>query len=205
MCENISCDYPADEKKAQLWLGGSQLSLQQTLKELTGIEKAWIKGIYEKIRDGEGPKKLCSACIVRCFVSSLILNSVYNSVEKTEQTSKDDIIPLIILEWGLNAASKIAVIQHGEAVFSDAEKKLKKSSGGYIESFPNWLAMRIKRPEYKQPQNLTKDERAMMLMMRRSGSSMRELKFIFDRSLSTIHAVCRNVEPIKTYEHYDDY
>jgi IS30 family transposase len=50
------------------------------------------------------------------------------------------------------------------------------------------------RLEYKQSQNVTKEERELMRGMRSKGESFRDIANILDRSVSTVHQNCQDVE-----------
>ena len=185
MCENGICDYPVGEKETKTWLEVSVKAIQKVLKEMTEAEQEWVNTVYKRIIDSEATKKLCSPCAVRLFVASLVL-------EKKETLNP------IILEWGLVAASKIAVIQHAQAVIADSGKKMQKTRHGNFGSFPIWFSMRVQRMEYKQTKNLTKGERELMRTMRSKGESLRDLAYVFDRSVSTVQQNCQGVEAVET-------
>jgi hypothetical protein len=189
MCENRTCDYPVNEKEAKAWLEWSTMEIQKKFKETSGAEQEWVKKVHEKIRDREATKRLCPACTLQLFVAFLIL-------EKKEN------LDAFILEGGLGIASKIAVIQHIRAVIADSDKKMKKTSDSNFGSFPIWFRMRVQRLEYKQPRNLTKEERESMRSMRSKGESLRDLAYIFDRSVSTVQQNCQGVEAVKTGVYY---
>jgi hypothetical protein len=188
MCENRTCDYPVCETETKTWREASMKAIQKILAETTGAKQEWVNTVYKRIIDSEVTKKLCSACAVRFFVASLVLEN------------KETLDP-IILEWGLTIASKIAVIQHAQAVIADSYKKMKKTSNGNLGSFPIWFTLRVKRMEYKQPKNLTKDERNLMRKMRSKGESLRDLAYILDRSVSTVQQNCQGVEAIENGFH----
>ena len=173
------------EKETKTWLEVSMKSIQKILTETTGAEQEWVNTVYKRIRDSEATKKLCSPCAVRHFVAYLVLE-------------KKETLDPIILEWGLVAASKIAVIQHAQAAIADSYKKMKKTSDGNFGSFPIWFSMRVQRMEYKQPKNLTKGERELMRSMRSKGESLRDLAYVFDRSVSTVQQNCQGVEVVET-------
>ena len=102
-----------------------------------------------------------------------------------------------ILEWVLVFVSKIAIIQHTEAVLDDLGKKLKKTCsdcGNHLF----WFAMRLHGLEYNQSQNVTKEERELMRGMRRNGESFRDIAYILERSVSTVHQNCQGVQVNKT-------
>lgn len=163
--------------------------IQEVLKETTGAEQEWINTLYKRIRDSEATKKLCIACAVRLFVASLVLE-------------KMDTLDPIIIKWGLAFASKIAVIQHTKAVIVDSEKKLKKTSNNNFGNFSIWFLMQVQRIEYKQSQNMTEGERKLMRAMRHNGESLRDLAYILDRSVSTVHQNCQGVEVVETGAYY---
>ena len=109
---------------------------------------------------------------------------------------KKETLDPITLEWVLVFASKIAVTQHTKAVIADSEKKMVKTSNSNLRDFPLWFMMRVQRIEYKQSQNLTKEEREIMRTMRGRGESLRDIAYILDRSVSTVHQNCQDVEVV---------
>ena len=186
MCENGICDYPVCEKETKTWLEVSMKAIQKVLKETAGAEQEWVDSVYKRIIENEIPRKLCTACSVRLFISVLVFEQI-------------ETLDPVILEWGLAFASKIAVIQHTKTVIADTDKKIKTSKD--CATFLLWLTMRLQRLEYKQSQNMTKKERELMRAMRRKGESFRDLAYIFDRSVSTVHHNCQGVEAIENGFH----
>jgi hypothetical protein len=190
MCENrILCDYPVSEKETKNALKLAMVAIRKALKEKTGEEWEWVNTVYASIIESEVPKKLCASCAVRFFVVDLVLE-------------KAGTFDPIILECGLAVSAKIAIIQHTHAAVADSGEKMKKPSNVDCVTRLIWYAMRLQRIEYKQPKNVTDEEREIMRQMRGKGESFRDLAYIFDRSVSTVHQVCQDVEVVESESYY---
>ncbi|MBA7485036.1 hypothetical protein ES707_20570 [subsurface metagenome] len=196
MCENPICDYPASVTEAKRDLEEIRIGIEDILKEL-GEDSAWANKLCEQIKNGEQIKNMCPVCCLNNFILSLIFNIFNHQV----QLKNKELVLVRLLSFGLNIGERFAVNQHAVAVMVDAYQKVKNSQGVDFQNFSFWLTDRLLRLEYKQPQHTTENERELMRWLRKAGSSLRELRFIFDRSLSTVQDVCRGVEPTKTDEY----
>jgi hypothetical protein len=186
MCEVDNCDYPVTEKETKKRLEWVKNEFQRNLKEHTGDEQ-WVKMVYEKIIDDKVSEKCCTLCAVKCFMMTLFF-------EKDKEDSK-----LIILDIGLSIVSRFAIAQHVETVTDDLSRKSKKTSNNDWGDLVLWLTLRLRRFEYKQSQHVKDEEREIMRGMRGKGESLRDLAYIFDRSLSTVQQNCQDVEVVKKY------
>jgi hypothetical protein len=189
MCENRTCDYPVNEKETKEILEWCASEIHKILNQKSAVNQEWVNRVYDDIVDRDVTKKLCPSCALNLFVSFLIIKK------------GDDLDPSV-LEWGLGIMGKIAVEQHTQAVIADAEKKMKKTSNSNFGNFPTWFMIRIRRQECKQSRNLTKGERELMRKMRDKGESLRDLAYIFDRSVSTVQQNCQGVEALKNGVYY---
>jgi hypothetical protein len=129
MCKNKNCDYPVCEKETKTWLKDAMNQVQEFFKEKTGTKQEWVDSVYKRVIKNEIPKKMCFVCAVRFFMSVLVF-------EKLETLDP------FILEWVLVFVSKIAIIQHTEAVLDDLGKKIKTSRD--CGTFLLWLTMRLR-------------------------------------------------------------
>lgn len=200
MCENILCDYPADATEAKSDIEEICISIKDILKEY-GEDTTWTDKLYEQFKNDEKIKNMCPVCCINKFILSIIFN-IFNHQIQLKNENKE-LVLVRLLSFGLNIGERFAVDQHAMAVFIDSHKKIKNSQERQFHNFPFWLMGRILRLEYKQPQHTTEQEREEMRMLRSSGLSHRELRFVFDRSLSTVQEVCLGVEPAKPDNEYD--
>jgi len=104
------------------------------------------------------------------------------------------------LDFALGIVATLAISQHSHAVIDDSRNKIKTSRD--CGTFLLWFTMRLRRIEYKQSQNVSKEERELMRAMRSKGESFRDLAYIFDRSASKVHQNCQDVEAVETGVYY---